>query len=461
MKTTKYNSRLVILFVILQGLVLNSGCKKYLSEKQDQKLSTISTIQDLQALMDDNQNISQRNLKAAEASADDYYLTDATVASLPEYDRRIYLWDKERLFAPGSNNDWSFAYSNVYVANIVLANIDKIARTPNDELAWGSAKGQALFLRGQAFLQVATLWAKVYDSNNADEIPGIPLRLDPDFNKPSTRANLKVTFEQIVNDLKAAAEVLPVTAVHVLRPSKAAVYGLLARTYLYMRDYVNAGLYARLSLQQKSDLKDYKTLNVAQTPVYPFAPRFSNPEILVESTIPAPQVIAFTTAKIDLQLYQSYADNDLRKKAFFKSNTDNSYAFRGSYSGANMLFSGVATDEMYLISAEAYARAGETQPAMDELNKLLKTRYDATFVPLTASSPTYALAIILTERRKELLMRGLRWMDIKRLNKEGASITLKRTNNGQIYTLPPNDNRFALPIPEDVIAQTGMPQNER
>ncbi|SEM08104.1 hypothetical protein SAMN05216436_101351 [bacterium A37T11] len=56
-------------------------------------------------------------------------------------------------------------------------------------------------------------------------------------------------------------------------------------------------------------------------------------------------------------------------------------------------------------------------------------------------------------------MRGLRWMDIKRLNKEGANITLTRNLNGQIYTLPPNDPRFALPIPEDVIDLSGMQQN--
>ena len=71
------------------------------------------------------------------------------------------------------------------------------------------------------------------------------------------------------------------------------------------------------------------------------------------------------------------------------------------------------------------------------------------------------MALILLERRKELLMRGLRWMDLKRLNMEGAAITLTRTVNGQVYTLPPNDLRYALPIPEDVIAISGMQQNPR
>jgi len=72
-----------------------------------------------------------------------------------------------------------------------------------------------------------------------------------------------------------------------------------------------------------------------------------------------------------------------------------------------------------------------------------------------------ALQKVLTERRKQLVMRFVRWMDIKRLNKEGASITLKRIINGQLYSLPPNSNLYALAIPEDVIVLSGIQQNPR
>jgi len=58
-------------------------------------------------------------------------------------------------------------------------------------------------------------------------------------------------------------------------------------------------------------------------------------------------------------------------------------------------------------------------------------------------------------------MRDLRWMDIKRLNKEGANISLRRTVNGITYSLQPNDNKFALPLPETIIRISGMTQNPR
>tara|TARA_R110002033_G_scaffold36621_1_gene75228 strand:+ start:3737 stop:3916 length:180 start_codon:yes stop_codon:yes gene_type:complete len=57
--------------------------------------------------------------------------------------------------------------------------------------------------------------------------------------------------------------------------------------------------------------------------------------------------------------------------------------------------------------------------------------------------------------------RGLRWQDIRRLNKEGAGITLTRTLKGENYTLPPNDPRYIFPIPDDEIALSGIKQNVR
>lgn len=99
---------------------------------------------------------------------------------------------------------------------------------------------------------------------------------------------------------------------------------------------------------------------------------------------------------------------------------------------------------------------------MADLNALLKQRYKSgTFLPLTATDNNDALSKILVERQKELVMRGTRWTDIKRLNKMGAGITLRRNINGQLFTLPPNDNRYALALPDDIITLSGMKQNPR
>lgn len=439
-----------ILFLAVALLI--TGCEKFLNEKTDQKLITPSRIKDLQALLDNELLINQRIPRAAELSADDYYLENATWRVLNDFDKRMYIWEKRNLFQAGSSNDWGNAYQNVNYANIVLADIDKVVRTAGDQAEWDHAKGHALFVRGQAFLHIVLIWAPAYDDNSKGL--GIPLKLDPDISKKIPRATLARTYEQIISDLKAAADLLPVASVHVSRPSRAAAYALLARTYLSMRRYVEMGEYASKCLQLKNTLKDFNTLNLEA--VFPFAPRFSNmEEIITESAMIATPALSNIAARIDSNVFSSYHQYDLRKKAFFRNN-----GFRGSYTGMAALFSGISTSEVYLMRAESYARAGNISAAIEDLNRLLEKRFVVnTFVPLAANTAAEALSLILAERRKELIMRGLRWMDVKRLNKEGANITLKRIIDGKTYLLPPDDPGYALPIPEDVIRISGIEQN--
>ncbi|HTM98670.1 MAG TPA: RagB/SusD family nutrient uptake outer membrane protein, partial [Pedobacter sp.] len=85
-----------------------------------------------------------------------------------------------------------------------------------------------------------------------------------------------------------------------------------------------------------------------------------------------------------------------------------------------------------------------------------------TYLPYTIGNTINVLALILAERRKELICRGTRWMDLKRLNLEPANATtLTRNVNGLTYTLLPNSKRYALPIPDEEILISGLPQNIR
>lgn len=446
----------LILFITF---ALLTSCEKYLEQKPSKNLVVPETLADLQTLLDNDYKMNLNCTVLGETSADNYYLTNAQWSGLSSINRMVYVWDTA-IYTYGSlPNDWYNTFQDIYYANVVLDNIQNISRNSSNQQDWDNIKGSALVFRARSFLEAAWTWAAAYDENSTDLNGGIPLRLTSDFNIPSSRTSVKDTYKQIIQDLKDAIPLLPTTPTHVMRPSKPAALGLLARAYLSMRQYDSCFKYSDLYLQLDNQLLDFSSLNpAAGFPIQQF-----NIEVTFQDRMQFTYLdAAYIYAKVDSLLYTSYGSNDLRKLIFFKYNADQTVKFVGSYDGTLYLFNGIATDEMYLMRAECEARLGNTASAMNDLNILLEKRWVTdTFIPLTASTSDQALSFVLTERRKELLFRGLRWMDIKRLNKEGANITLVRNVNNQTYTLPPNDNRFAIPIPADIIDLTEMQQNPR
>jgi tetratricopeptide (TPR) repeat protein len=439
----------ILLLAILSTL---ASCKKFLDEKPDKKLLVPKSLEDYQTLLDGNFELNLSSNIAGFVSSDDYSLGTDAYNRLSVEGRNLYTW-QDKSFSDVNGNDWSSSYTQVFIANVSIEGTEKIGKTGFNEQSWNNVRGSALFFRGRAFFEAALNWAKAYDPASATTDPGIPLTMTSDFNVKTTRPNVQETYDRIINDLKQAADLLPVNAAHNIRPSKAAAYAYLSRVYLAIRDYPNAGKYADAALQLNNKLIDYADLD--DTEFYPL-PGITNSEIIMFFSME----VSFTPV-IDQSLYDLYPINDYRKTVFFEENRDGSMGFKGSYDGSYAYFTGVATDEMYLNRAESAARANRVNDAMDDLNALLKKRIRG-FVPLTVTDPSDALRLILKERRKELVLRGTRWMDLKRLNKEPEfALTLKRTGEGKEYVLPPNDPKYALPIPDQIIRKSGIAQNVR
>jgi starch-binding outer membrane protein, SusD/RagB family len=444
------------IYIILLCIAAPS-CKKYLDAKPDSKMVVPETLADYQTLLDNSYNMNKQVAWSGEGSSDDYYIIPDYWGFLQPYQQNVYIWG-ENSVPDALQNDWSLTYMPVYYSNIALEGTEKIKEDASNTAEWNNLKGSALFFRSKYFFDAVLLWAKAYDENTAAADPGIPLRLNSDINGPSTRASIQECFDRIITDLKESSSLLPATPAHVMRPSRPAAYALLARVYLYMQRYDSAGVYAGKCLEIKNSLLDYNTLNASVS--YPI-PQF-NDEVIMHFTIPGN--IWWLNYTVDSTLYNSYSENDLRKSIFFTNPgwAGTGQSFSGSYDGSGLLYFGLTTDEVYLTRAESYVRQGELTPALNDLNTLLKKRWKAgTFSPVVTTDKTKLLDTILVERRKELLLRGVRWMDLKRLNKEGTGITLKRIVNGETYMLPPNDNRYALPIPDNIISTTGMEQNPR
>lgn len=436
------------------------ACTEKLDIKPDQSQSIPETVADFQALLD-NVDIINTNIPAyGEAGADNYYITEARYNALAmNSERSTYTWGKDIFPVNDIALDWVGAYVRVNHCNLVLEGLEDVAAGTGTS-AYNNVKGSALFFRALSFYTLAGEFCKPYDSATVSIDPGIPLRTISDMQTVYQRASVKDTYDRILTDLNTAAELLPDVAVQKTRPSKAVVYALLSRIHLDLKNYEKALDCADRSLAIYHDLLDYNTLDPGNA--LPFDA--FNAEVSFYATLSPTGLLRMTSMIVDSVLYGQYHENDLRRSLFFKDGMGGTKLFKGTYTGNGFLhFGGIAVDEIYITRAECYARKGDVLHAMEDLNTLLRTRWKSgTYTDMTATDPTDALIKILAERRKELLYRGLRWVDLRRLNKDVRfARTLTRIMNGNVYQLLPNDARYVYPIPEDEIRISGIEQNAR
>ncbi|MBB5440095.1 tetratricopeptide (TPR) repeat protein [Pedobacter sp. AK017] len=443
------------------GLIITlSACKEsFLELKQNKSLVIPTTLKDYQGLMD---NTAVMNGPSGHTlgiiGADEYFLTDAIYNALPQpHLKTIYSWDKDP-YPNTEVDDWNYNYWHILYANTALSGAEKL-KNSSDVEALNNLKGCALFHRGLNFYQLAQTFCKPYHATTASTDPGIPLRLEEDINLTVGRGTLQQSYHQIISDLEKAAALLPANPIVKFRPGKAAAYAMLAKTYLQMGEYEKVLEQANKYLNIKSELLDFNTVDLS--PRYPFTDFNTNVEVIFVLSPLNNAVTGTTRVNILPALINSYAANDLRKQAYFLNNTDGRVIFKGSYRASGGFFTGIATDELYLIRAECFARTNQTEKALQDLNTLRKNRYaKASYADVRAADANAALKLVIAERRKELLFRGTRWEDLRRLNQEAEfAITLTRTINGITSMLAPNDNRYTWPVPDKEITLSNLIQN--
>lgn len=110
-------------------------------------------------------------------------------------------------------------------------------------------------------------------------------------------------------------------------------------------------------------------------------------------------------------------------------------------------------------------RVGDKDKALAHLDKLrdMRIRNNVHFTPSDYTKEE-VLKMVIDERRKEFAFVGLtRLIDLKRLNRESwfaKTITHSAGSEGT-WTLPANDPRYIMPVPENVLSFNDMPQYER
>lgn len=453
-----------LLLIILVGIILfgSSSCTKYLDEKSDKSLATPSTISDVELLLNDFNTMNEKFIPFAEIMSDNYYVTDDTYASqYSSFEKNFYIWQKDAT----SDDFWSSSYRTIFQTNVILDALKDLKTTYSLD-HYNKVEGGAIFFRSYYLWGLSQIYTLPFDKEKENTILGLPLRLSSNINENSKRASLKDTYDQIIQDLKYAANRLPLNTTIKNNPNKAAAYGALAKVYLSMKNYDSAGVYADLCIKSSSGrLLDFNT-EVSINSEKPIPDWNINPEVILPISTEAEIILADWNSLVDTNLLKSYEPGDLRLAAFFREMNPGTFTFKGNvfgYNGSSIVTNrSISIPEMYLIRAESYARKGDLIESEIDINALLSKRIDKNvFHPLSFATQSKLLEFIIQERRRELLFTGARWLDLRRLRDDpDLSITPVRKLNNKVYELIPSNNRYSLLIPQKVIDLSGMPQNE-
>lgn len=433
-------------------MVLQS-CDSYLDVKPRSNLVVPETLDDMEQLLDYG-SLFNAYPELLELQADDFYFKSDYWNSMSNLvNKNAYVWAEDIYGTTESHQAWSDQYIKIFYANAVLDGLDKMERKASNSARYDQIKGSALFLKAEAVYLLAQLFAKVYDIRTAHTDLGIPIPMSADVNEKLTRPSNQFTFDFITNSLLEAEKLLLPVA-DFSRPSKPAANALLARVYLYMGDYKRAKENVSMSLSRFNEvinLNEATKRNFKQTLIC----RFISPTNDFYNNIRINTII-------DTNLMKSYHKSDLRKVYYLEKKAEFHYVKNNSHDLGLLPFAGLDTDEQYLIRAECYARDGEIDLALSDLNHLLENRFaNGTYSPYAGLDSDMVLHRVLEERRKELVFRGLRWSDLKRLNREGENIALQRILGDQVFTLPPNHPKWVFPIPLNEINISKLIQNER
>lgn len=448
------------LFICAVMMVLSVSCDGFLEVKPNARMVVPGTLEDCALLLYDYTTMNCSYPSLGEVSADDYFLPFENWEAVSITDEKnAYVWLDE---APVLNNQWQGAYKVVFTANQVLDVIKGIPLATDQDL-YDRVKGAAHFYRAFAFHQLLSTYAQAYTKETASSKPGIPIRLSPDLDEKTERATLAECYEQMERDYQTAVRYLPSFNPMKGQPAKAAAYAGLSRMYLEQQTYDKAMVYADSSLQLQKGLLDYNTLNSwAGAPI----PEF-NVEVLFSASSIFTMALIQGNARVDSILYDSYESIDLRKQVYFNPNYELptvSYDIKATYDRTQAgIFVGLTVSEVLLIKAESATRLGQYDKALQAINLLRKNRIiKDKYTDVSITDDPALLTFILDERRKELVFRGLRWADLKRLNQnKSTERVLHRKLGDQAYTLSPNSLSYALLIPQDVISESGIEQNKR
>jgi hypothetical protein len=322
---------------------------------------------------------------------------------------------------------WSLAYDGINVANNVILKVPTIEGMTIEEQ--DKALAELYFVRALNHFNLLNYFG------------GVPIKLTPTIgvdNLDAPRNTVGEVYAQIIDDLTFAADKLS-TSSNKTRASKFAAKALLARVYLYQKNYPQAIAMATdvINNGDYSLLNNYSDVFTDESSESIFEIFFSQLERnrIAEYNFPT-SLNGRREVEPSADLVSSYQTGDARFNASLAFAGTSAYAIKYddlSLGADNVIVLRLA--DMYLIRAEAAANLPTVndQAVRDDINKI---RNRANLGSTSETSIPKLVRIIEDERRFEFAFEGHRWFDLVRTNRAINVLPNVKSINQTLFPIP-------------------------
>jgi len=343
-----------------------------------------------------------------------------------------------------TQNMWVGLYHVIATANDILAGIAGMsAPDSSTQQLLATVKGQTLAIRAMVHFDLLRAFGYHWDTTSVYGIPVVTtVQKASDVVARSTVAD---SYKAIVGDLQAAAILLSGIAdrnANYINP--AVVNALLARVYLYKKDYTNAVNYASLvindgayTLMDQNGFQSIYKQKLSPESIFELAYNQQDQSFYNATTYARPGAASTEVLFIASQGLQAFFQSrpgDLRINLLDYSSSNflpngRTLKYRGEITRDNPAYI-LRIAEMYLIRGEAAGRLN----GLADLNLVRTSRGLAALAPTDVpDDPTYA-QYVSDENRAEFNFEGHRYFDLARTGQINAVLGVPATNS--VYPIP-------------------------
>lgn len=344
---------------------------------------------------------------------------------------------------------WGSIYNTIYIANFILERLPNVPGVKTSEL--NRVLGTAHFIRGYAYFVALNTFG------------GVPKVTETtiDANRNIARATKDEILNFALEDFNQALGTLPQEPSTPASAGEYAVRAMLAKFYLYQKDYVKAEQYAtdviasgiyklepKFETLVKEDFTDEAILEVGYTlsddPGTSGNVGLNNLFVGRREIIPSNQAVVALASTESGDRFSSISFNVNQLKG-----NDNgwSVAKYGTADQDNNNVVALRLGEMYLIRAEARVQQNKvTGPgsAQEDIN-VLRARANAPSI--ASSTQSQMVQLIEEERLYELAYEGNRWYDLVRTGRAKEVMSAFSINWKDKFELWPIPQREILNNP--------------